>query len=105
MLEAIDRIQSRTRLDRGRFQDDELLQTYVVHHLEILGEAARAVSPALREHYPDLPWRDIVGMRNVLVHEYFGVDADRVWATVVRDLPMIRSRIEAILEDLEGSSE
>lgn len=104
VLEAIRRIQQRTRAGRTSL-DDELVQVWVVHHLEILGEAVRGLSTAFRERHPDVPWREAIGQRNVIAHGYFGVDLDQVWTTVERDLPSLKARIEPLLTSSESGDE
>jgi uncharacterized protein with HEPN domain len=73
ILDAIQRIQERIGGGRQQFESDEMLQVWVVHHLQIIGEAARSISPALRVAHPGIPWTNVIAMRNLLVHEYFGV--------------------------------
>jgi uncharacterized protein with HEPN domain len=99
MLEAIQRVASRAAR-KETFVDDELVQVWVVHHLEILGEAARGVTEELRKRTPEVPWAAISAQRNLLVHAYFQIDADEVWRTVERDLPTLREQLSAILETL-----
>lgn len=100
ILESIDRINRQAQRGRHVFESDELVQTWIVHHIEILGEATRGVSEELRIRYPKVPWREMVAMRNVLAHDYFGIDVEQLWATVERDLPSLKQQIEAILHDL-----
>jgi uncharacterized protein with HEPN domain len=69
----------------------------MVHHLEILGEACRGVSAVLRTAHPEVPWTAIVGMRNVLVHDYFRIDLAEVWSTIERDLPTLREQLMAVV--------
>lgn len=95
--EAIERIQKYAVRGREAFEREELVQNWIVHHLQILGEAARSLSPALREQHPEVPWAKIIGMRNVLVHDYFGMDVDIVWSAVERDLPGLECKVEAML--------
>lgn len=96
--EAIERIEKYAKGGRRAFERDELLQVWVVHHVRIIGEAARRLSGPFRSRHRDVPWAEIIAMRNILVHEYFGVDVDVVWATVRQDLPRLKARIRAILE-------
>jgi uncharacterized protein with HEPN domain len=96
-VEAIDRINRYAVSDQQAFEEDELLQTWVVHHIGIIGEAARRISDDLRAQHPDVPWSQMIGMRNILVHHYFGIDAELVWATVKRDLPLLRNQLQSIL--------
>jgi uncharacterized protein with HEPN domain len=100
IVEAIDRIQEQAGRGRRAFETDKLVQTWMVHHIEILGDATRAISEGLRLRYPKTPWREMVAMRNVLAHDYFAIDIEQVWATVQNDLPALKSQIETILQDL-----
>jgi uncharacterized protein with HEPN domain len=79
-----------------------MVQDAVVRNLEIVGEAAKRVSPDLRKRAPGVPWREMAGMRDKLVHDYFGVDLDLVWDVVATELPAARARILLLLEELEG---
>jgi uncharacterized protein with HEPN domain len=97
MLEAIQRIERYAVRGEEAFRRDELVQNWIVHHLQIIGEAARAVSHVFRSQHADIPWSDIIGMRHVLVHEYFGIDLDIVWRVVAKDLPDLKTKIEAAL--------
>jgi len=97
ILESIERIERFTTGGRDAFDAEELVQIWVVHHLQIIGEAARALSEPIRSKYPQVPWAVIVGMRHILVHDYFGIDLDEVWSAVERDLPSLRDQVEGIL--------
>lgn len=101
MIEALDRIDRHLTAGRRAFSADEVAQVWVVHHLEILGEAARGVSAELRAKHPEVPWSTLVAMRAVLVHQYFRVDVDRVWGTMERDLPPLRSALAALVAELD----
>lgn len=78
-----------------------MVQDAVVRNLEIVGEAAKRVSPHLRKQAPGVPWREMAGMRDKLVHDYFGVDLDLVWDVVAAELPAARTRIVELLAELE----
>jgi uncharacterized protein with HEPN domain len=95
--EAIERVSRYTSQGRAAFDADELIQTWVVHHLEIIGEATRSLPEELRARYPAVPWRQIIRMRNVLIHAYFGIDLEWVWSVVEDDLPPLRREIEQAL--------
>ena len=100
MLEAISRIERYATQGRQAFEADELIQTYIVHHLQILGEAVLKLPQDIRAQHPEVPWAEIRGMRHVLVHDYFLIDLDIVWAVVEKDLPDLKHKIETILEEL-----
>lgn len=101
ILEAIEKIQSHVQEDRDRFERNELVQVWAIHHIQRIGEAARHISDELRERYPQIPWAEIIATRNIVVHEYFRVDIDEVWATIERDLPRLYRQIEQILQELD----
>lgn len=86
------------------FAKDDKTVYAVIRALELIGEAAKKVPPSLRNKYPIVPWRDITGMRDKLIHEYFGVDLQTVWATVREDLPALLPQIRRIRNDLAKSS-
>lgn len=98
MKEAIEKIEEKTRAGRQRFDDDEMVRVWVLHHLEILGEASRGVSPELKEEMADIPWTRIGGLRNFLAHEYFSVEANIVWNVVERELPVLKKQINDVLD-------
>ncbi len=92
--EAIERIRRYTISGREQFDQDELVQNWVMRHLSIIGEAASRLSEEARAAAPEVPWRNIIGMRHVLVHGYFQIDLDAVWSVVRHDLhgwPLQRS--------------
>ena len=97
ILEAIGRIERYASGGRGSFDSDELVQTWVVHHLQIIGEAVRGLSEEIRSAHPEVPWAQIAAMRNILVHDYFGIDLEEVWAAVARDVPALKAKVAAIL--------
>ena len=107
MLEAIAQIEAEQVKGRAAFDASPLLQVWMVHHLLIVGEAVRAIDPATRQRYPSVPWRQIAGMRNVLVHDYFRVNHEIVWETVEKHLPVLKAEIQRILSELPdgGKSE
>lgn len=98
ILEAIERIEKYASSGREAFIQDELIQIWILHHLQILGEAARALDPSVRERFPQIPWSQIIGMRNILVHHYFEIDTEIVWNVVENDLPSLREVIRRSLE-------
>ncbi|HEX3100251.1 MAG TPA: HepT-like ribonuclease domain-containing protein [Pyrinomonadaceae bacterium] len=99
ILEAIERIEKYTARGRSVFDEDELIQTWVLHHLQIIGEAVRALSPETTSKTEEIEWSRIVGMRNILVHNYFGIDTEVVWAVIENDLQTLKSNIKEFLND------
>jgi uncharacterized protein with HEPN domain len=98
--EAIEQIEKYTDQGRDAFDQNELIQTWVIHYLQIIGEACRAISQPFKDQYPEISWNNIIGMRNILVHLYFGIDEEIVWSVVERDLPALKRQIKTILQQL-----
>jgi len=104
ILQAIDKASARVGAGEESFLGDELLQVWMIHQVRIIGEAARGLSRELRSRHPEVPWSQVIAMRNILVHEYFGLNLRQLWMVVVRDLPHLREQIEGIAESLRGSA-
>ena len=99
--ESITRIQSYTRdVNLSEFEANSEKIDAVVRNLEIIGEAVKGIPSTITAKYPDIQWQDIVGMRNILVHDYFGVDVQIVWRTVQERLPSFLLVINSILMSL-----
>jgi Uncharacterized conserved protein len=88
---------------RGDLENDRMLTLSIVKLVEIIGEAASRVTAETREKYQEIPWADIIAMRNRLIHVYFDIDLDRVWDTVTDDLPGLMALLEKVLEDASDS--
>ncbi|MGC8588251.1 MAG: DUF86 domain-containing protein [Hydrogenobaculum sp.] len=82
------------------FTENPLHIRAFIRSLEIIGEAAKNLSNEFREKYPEIPWKEIAGMRDMLIHEYFGVDYKIVWNTIRQDIPILQEKINKILEDI-----
>jgi uncharacterized protein with HEPN domain len=91
-------------VDREEFDNNELLRLSLTHLLQIIGEAARRVSPDFRAAYPTIPWKAVVGMRSKVVHDYLDVDEDLVWNTVKNDLPPLIVELETIIDSEESAT-
>ena len=98
ILEAVAAIRRHAGRGQDAFVANELIQVWIVHHLQIIGEAASRLDPALREA-STAPWAGIVGMRNILVHRYFGIDLDAVWQVVERDLDPLENEVRRLLDE------
>lgn len=86
-----------------RFEQNELIQTWFTQNLQVIGEAARVLTSEIRSQYPEIPWTKIIGMRNVLAHNYFEIDFDIVWIVVEQELPSLKQSIANIVRGLEHS--
>ena len=94
IAEAIAAIEKYATKGRAAFERDELIQTWMLHHLLILGEAAARLSDEFRESHAEIPWSQIIGMRNILVHDYFAIDLDIVWRVIETNLPQLKAVLD-----------
>jgi uncharacterized protein with HEPN domain len=99
--DATDRVLKYTAKGKGAFLDDSKTQDAVVRNLEIIGEAVKNLSEGLKASHADIPWKAIAGMRDKMIHEYFGVNLQLVWDVVEQELPKLKRKIEAILHGME----
>jgi uncharacterized protein with HEPN domain len=104
ILESIVDIREFTKeLTLETFSKDKKTVKAVVHSLEIIGEAANKISQHIQGKYPEISWPEIIGMRNRLIHEYFGVDLTIVWQTIQEDLDPLERTVKKIFSDLYGT--
>lgn len=99
ILEAALKIEERVVRGRDRFAAEEDLQIVLTHLVQVIGEAASRLSAEVAARHPDVPWRQIVGMRNRVVHDYFEVDLDILWTAVTDDVPRLARRVRRILDE------
>lgn len=103
LLDAMDKAQDfATGLDYETFKDDDKTLFAVVRALEIVGEAVKHIPDSVRKENPSIPWKDMAGMRDILIHDYFGVDSQTIWLTVTGKIPQIKPLIEKMLEELSN---
>lgn len=101
ILDSLVRIEDYTRnLKQEEFFRDSRTQDAVIRRLEVIGEAVKNLPEDFRERYPDIPWRQAAGLRDVLIHGYFRVNVARVWQMIKQDLPSLKSQISRILDEM-----
>jgi uncharacterized protein with HEPN domain len=101
ILESIDEIERNTKnLSEDEFFNSTTIQDAVVRRLEIIGEAVKNLPAPFKNQHPGIPWKKIAGLRDILIHEYFGVDLDLVWKITNKDIPQLKNQIVNLLEKL-----
>lgn len=97
MAEAIRQIEKYASMGKQAFERDELIRVWIVHHLQVLGEAARGISEESQKRYQKVPWSKIIGFRNILIHHYFTINAEEIWAVVEVNIPQLKQELDTIL--------
>ncbi len=103
ILDAIAKIESYIAVGREEFAAQSHWQDAVIRQLEIIGEATKRLSAGLRVQYPEVPWRQIAGLRDVLIHDYMGVDIAAVWQITQKDLPPFKEHVQIMLREMGES--
>ena len=94
IADAIADIENYTASGKEECFATKMIQDAVIRNLEIIGEAVKNISPTIREQHPDIPWKQIAGLRDILIHQYFGVDLETVWLIVENRLPVLSDCIQ-----------
>lgn len=98
IVECIEKIEEYTKQGKEEFVKSSLIQDAVIRNLEIIGEATKNITFPLRKDYPEIPWREMAGLRDVLIHDYLGVDLKTVWNVVENELPKVKIKVKEILD-------
>jgi uncharacterized protein with HEPN domain len=104
ILEALSNIEKYAARGERAFCEEELIQVWIIYYIQVAGEAANQLSDSFKRNHTDIPWKSIIGMRNVLVHQYFGLDLGEIWDTVTNDLPLLKAMIQELLDEKQLES-
>lgn len=104
ILDALEKIEKYAAKGERAFYEDELIQVWIIYYIQVVGEAANQLSASFKKSHNEVPWRSVTAMRNVLVHQYFGIDLNEVWDTVYTDLPVLKAKILEILAENQMDS-
>lgn len=98
ILDSINKIEKYTdSLNVNEFIENDLVQDAVIRNFEIIGEATKSLSNVVRDKYSGIPWKKMAGMRDILIHDYLGIDLFAVWETIEQDLPKLKTDLLEIL--------
>lgn len=101
ILDCIGAIETYTRGDKHSLTKEPIVADAVVRRLQVLAESAKRLPDEIRQRHPETEWRAIIAFRNLLVHDYLGVDLDRIWEIVSIDLPVLKKQVEQIREEFQ----
>jgi uncharacterized protein with HEPN domain len=105
IIECIENIELFTKgVSKEDFLKNKEKQSAIIRQIEIIGEAVKNISESFKSNYSNILWKDIAGMRDKLMHHYFGIDLEIVWKTIKEDIPLLKSQILNIKRDLENSN-
>jgi len=100
ILESIEIIENHTKaVSKEKLFRNIIIQDAVIRRIEIIGEAVKNLPPDYKRKHPEIEWREIIGMRNKLIHEYFGVNLNVVWRTINKDIPQLKKQVSKLLEE------
>ena len=105
ILQSIEKVEKYTAGHTDKtFLGEDAIQDAVIKRLEIIGEATKNIPLKLRKENPDIPWKKMAGMRDMLTHEYFGIVMKRIWDTTQKDLPKLKKQIQKLLDEFQDPS-
>lgn len=106
IITSINKIEKYTyKIKFKEFLKNEMMIDAVIRNLEIIGEAVKNLPQEIKDKYPEVEWKEATGFRNILIHNYFGIDIETVWETIKKDLPIFKKKIEKILQTEKSSKE
>jgi len=101
-LNSIEKIQKYTnQLSFEEFSNNDMIIDAVIRNFEIIGEAVKKIPDEIKKQYPDIEWKESAGFRDILIHDYFGIDLELVWETIQNNIPNFKKKIEDILKIME----
>jgi len=101
ILESIEEIEKYSlHATQETFSKMTMMQDAIIRRIEIIGEATKKLPKPFKGKYPKMPWKEMAGMRDILIHEYFGVNIATVWRTIKKDIPKLKKQIKELLDDL-----
>ena len=102
IMDSIENIESFLKeISKESFFKDRLRQSAVIRQLEVIGEATKNIPDSFRKKYPEIPWKKIVGLRDIIIHTYFEIDLDITWEIIKKDLPLLKKQVQNIKKDLQ----
>ena len=100
ILNSIEKLEKYTKgLDFKAFSENEMVIDAVTRNLEVMGEAVKNIPLDIQKKYPEVEWKEAKGFRNILIHDYFGIDLESVWDTINDDIPLLKKHISKVLKE------
>lgn len=103
IAECIQYIEQHTQGGRQEFEQSSLIHQAVIRNFEVIGEATKRLSTEIKSAYPQVPWRQVAGMRDVLIHDYMGIDLNEIWNVVEQRLPLLKQTVAEMIAALENT--
>ena len=103
--DALNSIEKYTAEGKKHFLKNELIQDAVIYNLAIIGEAVKNLPKAVRDAHTAIPWKDVIGLRNIVIHDYDSTEISKIWRIVERDLPTLKTKLKKMFRELGGETE